>query len=153
MKSLDALAASHLRQAQRPRHAPWFDDDGARDAEVPTIGSLIATPSCTVTDSTSLAEVRRLLAERSLPAVAVIDPSTSLCGVLTATDVLRAIEDDEWTAADAMSDALTIRASASIETAAQLMVEHGASEILVTDAVGQVLGVVTALDIARYLAA
>ena len=152
MTSLDALTTSHLRQLLRPRRAAWFeshDDDELRPL-LTTIGSLVQASPCAVDESTPLGCVQELLVERHLTAVPVVDPGSSLCGVVTCSDLLRAGAD--WTAADAMSSAVTIRASASVEAAAQLVANERTDHVVVTDAVGQPIGIVTANAIVRFLA-
>lgn len=151
-KSLDALTTSHLRQRLRPRRASWFEEPGS-DAEtaVPeTIGALVQATPCAVEETTPLPYVQKLLVDRHLTAVPVVDPGSSLCGVVTCSDLSRAGPD--WTAADAMSDAVTIRATATIEAAAELAAREQVDHVVVTDSVGQPIGVVTASAIGRHLA-
>jgi CBS domain-containing protein len=151
MTSLDALTTSHLRQLLRPRRAAWFESHDEHDRPLQTtIGSLVQATPCAVEESTPLGHVQELLVERHLTAVPVIDPGSSLCGVVTCSDLLRAGAD--WTAADAMSSAVTIRASASVEAAAQLVANERTDHVVVTDAVGQPIGIVTANAIVRFLA-
>jgi CBS domain-containing protein len=150
MKALDALTASHLRQVLRPRRTAWFDQDEQATSELRTIGSLIRAAPCVFDEGAPLAEVAREIVDHDVPAVAVVDPDSSLCGVITATDLLRA--EDSWTAADAMSSVVKVRATTTIEETAALMVRENVNQVIVTDQIGQALGVVSALDIARHLA-
>lgn len=154
MKSLDALTASHLRQRLRPRRAAWFsegaDDDDDITNVVTTIGSLVCLTPCAVSDATPLREIQQLLVEQHLTAVPIVDPGNSLCGVVTCADLLRASADG--TAGDAMSSAVTIRATASVEAAAALVAREHADHVVVTDPVGQPIGIVTANSIVRFLA-
>ena len=110
----------------------------------------LTIPIDTVAESAPLESIRELLLEHDAPAVAVVDPSAALCGVITSTDLLQARAD--WTAADAMSTALAVRVSTSIPAVADLMAREHAPYAIVTDAFGQVIGVVTAREIARQLA-
>jgi CBS domain-containing protein len=156
MKPLDRLTASHVKQVTRQRRTTWFEEaalpgDEEITERVEAIGALVRAPAHTVDEAAPLADVSRILVEQDVPAVAVVDPASSLCGVITSTDLLRG--DDGWTAADAMSTALSVRATTPIDIVADLMAHHHAQEVVVTDAIGQVVGVVTARDIARHLAA
>lgn len=154
MKSLDALTTSHLRQRLRPPRTAWFtegaDDEDEVTNVVTTIGSLVALTPYAASDATPLAEVQQRLVEQHLTAVPVVDAGNSLCGVVTCSDLLRAGADG--TAGDAMSNAVTIRANASVEAAAALVAREHADHVVVTDPVGQPLGVVTANAIVRFLA-
>lgn len=151
MKSLDALTTTHLRQRLRPQRAAWFSEGADEDAtNVTTIGSLVPLVPCAATDSTPLVEIQQMLVEQHLTAVPVVDPGNSLCGVVTCADLLRAGPD--WTAGDAMSSAVTIRATASVEAAAALVAREHADHVVVTDAIGQPIGIVTANAIVRFLA-
>lgn len=150
MKPLDALTASHLRHVLRTRRTAWFEQDDETTSELHTIGALITAAPCVFGETASVADVSRTLVESGVPAVAVVDPDSSLCGVITATDLLRAEAD--WTAAEAMSSVVKVRASTSVEATAALMVRENVSQVVVTDAVGQAIGLVSALDIARHLA-
>lgn len=116
------------------------------------IGSLVTTPLCTVREDASLAEVSRVLAATPALALAVVDAQGAACGILTATDVLRLASDDAWTIADAMSSVVRITATTSIEDAAALVVRENAHELLVVDDDNRMLGIVSAADIARFLA-
>jgi CBS domain-containing protein len=136
MKSLEQLTALHFQQVTH---------------QVPdSIGMLVQAPPRTVGEHAPLSNVARVLVEQDIPAVAVVDASASLCGVITSSDVLAAGED--WTAADAMSSTIAVRASTAIATVADLMAREHAEYVVVTDAVGQVVGLVTARDVARYRA-
>lgn len=151
MKSLDALTTSHLRQLLRPRRPAWFEDDDGEETQVMvTIGSLVQSTPCPVEASTPLRDIRRMLVEQRLNAIPVIDAGSSLCGVVTCADLLRA--GPAATAADAMSSALTIRANASVDAAAALVARERADHVVVTDSVGQPIGIVTANEIVRSLA-
>ncbi len=136
MKSFAALTACHVKHVTR---------------EVDTISCLVHAPAHTVTESAPVEEACRMLVDGDVPAVAVVDASSSLCGVITSTDLLRAR--DDWTAADAMSSPVSVRASAKIDAVAELMGRENAPVVVVTDPIGQALGIVTAREIARYLAA
>jgi CBS domain-containing protein len=117
-----------------------------------TLGSLVREPATVVELTTPLAEVRRLLVTKRIPAVAVVDARDNLTGLVTRTDVLR-LRDDGATAADAMSGfVFALPVSASIEQAAALMALEGVGQVIVIQNGNELVGMVSALDIARSLA-
>jgi CBS domain-containing protein len=123
--------------------------------------SEILQPIAIVLESTPLAEVRELLVDLDLrvPAIAVVDTQRTLRGLVTRTDVLRGLSSPhdpfpaDTTAGDAMSSyVFAIPEDSSIESAAALMAYEGVGQVVVTAADGALLGIVSALDIARHMA-
>jgi len=139
--------SSHVRS--------WFEpepDDEVTD-EVTTLGALIASPVVVVTLATPLDQVRRKLVELRVSAIAVVDDEQTLRGIVTRTDVLRVADDDVSTAEDAMSRfVFSLPAGAPIERAAALMAFEGVGQVVVTGAGGALVGLVSALDVARHYA-
>jgi len=126
-----------------------FDDTPT--AVLDTLGSLVRSPAVVVSTTTPLAEIRRLLVHRRVPAVAVVD-GDHLCGLVTRTDVLRSTDDDA-TADDAMSGfVFALPARAPIERAAALMAYEGVGQVIVIGLDGELFGMVSAIDIARHFA-
>ena len=122
-------------------------------AVLDTLGSLIARPAIAVLTGTPLCEVSRMLLQHRVPAVAVVDSDDHLCGLVTRTDVLRAKDESRSTAADAMSHYIfALPARSSIEKAAALMAWEGVGQVCVTGDDGNLLGMVSALDVARHYA-
>jgi CBS domain-containing protein len=116
-----------------------------------TLGSLVRAPAIVVGMTTPLADVRKLLAQRRVPAIAVVDDAHELRGIITRTDVLRWPPDGA--AGDAMSGfVFALPADAAIERAAALMAYEGVGQIVVIDRAGVLVGMVSALDIARHYA-
>jgi CBS domain-containing protein len=152
MKSLETLPIS--RAARRYWLAAATDEDDEVTAELNLIGALVRGAPIVVDAATPLAELRRLLVEERAPAIAVVDAHRNLRGVVTRTDVLRALDTrDELTAADAMSGfVFALPADATIEHAAALMAHEGVGQVIVTGADGALVGMVSALDIARHCA-
>lgn len=133
-----------------PAHARRFDDP--IDLLDP-LGALVRAPAITVGCATPLSVVRQLLLHERVAAVAVLEDDGSVRGVVTRTDVLRAQGDPAATAGDAMSGcAFTLPASADVERAAALMAFEGVGQVLVVDREGKLIGMVSALDIARHFA-
>jgi predicted transcriptional regulator len=127
-----------------------FDNLPTRVLE--TLGSLIARPALAVAIDTPVAEVSRMLLHHRVPAIAVVDDE-ELCGVITRSDVLRSYDENNETAGEAMSSyVLVLPACSSIEKAAALMAYECVGQIVVTGEEGEVVGMVSALDVARHYA-
>ena len=114
-------------------------------AVLDTLGSLIARPAVAVSTGTPLGEVSRMLCQHRVPAVAVVDGDDHLCGLVTRTDVLRAHD-------EVSHYVFALPARSTIEKAAALMAYEGVGQICVTGDDGTLLGMVSALDVARHYA-
>lgn len=102
---------------------------------------------------TSMRGVARLMAERRVHAVAVADPSQRgrHRGVISDLEVAAAIATDvERTAAESTTTELvTVSSDDRLDHAAQLMVEHEVTHLIVLDpASGHTVGVLSTLDLA-----
>ena len=94
-----------------------------------------------------------MLASQRVPAIAVLDAQGALRGVITRTDVLRALDCDTACARDAMSSfVFAMPARTAIEKAAALMAYEGVGQIVVTGFSGELLGMVSTFDITRHVA-
>lgn len=130
----------------------FLDPEDTPTVRLDTLGALVRAPAAVVTARTPLAEVRRLLVNRRVPAIVVVDGGRTLCGLVTRTDVLRA-GDDTATAGDVMSGfVFALPATAAIEKAAALMAYEGVGQVVVTSARGELVGMVSAIDLARHYA-
>ena len=128
------------------------DPEDEVTGELATCGALVGTPVVIVTLDTPLDQVRALLVERRVSAIAVVDRDATLRGIVTRTDVLRAT-DEVTTAEAAMSHCVfALPASAAIERAAALMAFEGVGQVAITGADGALLGLISALDVARHYA-
>ena len=116
------------------------------------LGSLIAGPVLAVAIDTPLSEVARMLLHHRVPAIAVVDDE-ELCGVITRSDVLRSYDEHNVTAGEAMSNyVFVLPARSTIEKAAALMAYECVGQIVVTGEGGELVGMVSALDVARHYA-
>lgn len=145
MKSFDVVP---IRRA-RPR--PWHDVEEEITAEVHFLGGLIAGPPTVVEEAAPIERVREHLIERRISAVVVVDAARSLRGLVTRTDVLRARPGT--LARDAMSPfVFCLPAVSRIERAAALMAVEDVAHIVVTGTDSELLGLVSAVDVARHYA-
>ena len=82
-------------------HADDFENE--RTPVRTTLADLITEPVIAVGDMSLLSEVRSLLVEERVPAIAVVDIHGELCGVVTRTDVLRTLGRPDACVCDAIS--------------------------------------------------
>ena len=100
--------------------------------------------------------VARLMAEHNVHCVVVRGTEPNGWGIVSDLDLMAALR-PELTGATAgqlaATDSLVVDPADSLEHAAQLMVEHQATHAVAVDPVtGRPIGIVSTLDIARFLA-
>ena len=95
--------------------------------------------------------MHELLLERRVSALVVANANASVRGLVTRTDVMGAQRGA--TAGDVMSGLVfALPGNARIERAAALMGYEGVAQIVVVGPGGILLGLVSAIDVARHLA-
>ena len=140
-----------MKSLRRPR--TWLEHDDEPTMQIYTLRALTSAPVVLVELATPLDELRTLLVERRVPALAVVDDDRALAGIVTRTDVLAASDAARPTARDVMSSyVIALPASATVENAAALMAHEGIGQVVVVGKDGELLGMVSALDIARHCA-
>lgn len=127
----------------------WPEDEVT--SRVRTLGTLVHGDVAVISPEARVDEARELLVELRVPAVAVVEGST-LVGLVTRTDVLRAAP--HGTVSDAMTRfVLALPETACVERAAALMAFEHVGVIVVVEADGGgLLGLVSAVDLARHFA-
>ena len=123
------------------------------EAELDTIDELPPASLVTVHETAALADLARMFVEQFLVAIGVVDDEERLIGVITRTDLLGNLGNVSATAVDAMSGLVFLESDSTIECAAALMVLEGVGHVIVMSPRGEPYGVVSALDIARHIAA
>lgn len=122
--------------------------------------------SITVTPEATLPEVHRLMRERKIRRLPVVDEDGKLVGIITLGDV-RGAEASPATSLSIWelnyllarlkvsqfmtSDPVTIGEESSIGEAAQLMLAHKVSGLPVVNAQGELVGIITESDIFRMI--
>lgn len=145
MKSLDVVPI------RRARTRTVFELEDEITSEVFFLGGLVNAPPCVVEEDASIDVVRDHLLEKRISAVVVVDAQRSLRGLVTRTDVLRA--EPGSLARDAMSPYIfALPAISRIERAAALMAFEDVAHVVVTDSASELVGLVSAVDIARHYA-
>lgn len=125
------------------------EDEVTRELE--TLASLARQPTVIVAPDTPMTVVRRTFVEHRAAAILVVDDDDNLLGILTRTDALRSGAD--MLARDALSGIVFVLPMlASVERAAALMAYEGVGQIVITGENGELVGVVSAIDIVRHYA-
>jgi len=125
-----------------------IDEDDRDDS----LGCLVRGPALTIGERTPANEARRLLVDYRVPAIVVINDADEMRGLVTRTDVLRAA-DPNTPVEDIMSMFIfALPWTASIQRAASLIACEGVGQVVVTGLGNSLLGIVSAIDIARYFA-
>lgn len=119
------------------------------------VDQLMSRPVETVTPETSIREAADLMIEHDVGAVVAVEDGR-LEGILTASDFVRFARNgaasSEPTVGELMrTDVLTTKRSAPVGEVAAMMLEHLIHHVPVVDG-GDVVGVITSLDLAAQLA-
>jgi CBS domain-containing protein len=99
-----------------------------------------------------LVELTELLLELNIGGAPVVDDDCRPLGVVSRTDILGAPRQDVTVADIMMPMAFTLPESASLSRAAALMAFEGVHRIPVVSNQGHVVGIVSSLDVSRWLA-
>jgi CBS domain-containing protein len=110
-----------------------------------------------VTGTWTLRELMVLLVDRDIGGVPVVDDSSRATGIVSKSDVVRYLLEagtiEDATVADCMLPlAMTVTPSTPVARVAALMAWEGIHRLPVCGPAGDVIGIVTTLDIARWLA-
>lgn len=127
----------------------WPDDDLDLLADLPT------APIVAVLETMPLADLAALLVDRRVPALVVVDEHRLLRGLVTRTDVIVALSAPRRAAlaADVMSTLVfTLQADSTIQSAAALMSYERVGQIVVVGRAGELVSLVSSLDIAHHVA-
>lgn len=139
--------------APRPPRAPPDASRLAATAVTPVAAIMTRGVLCIGHDVRADAAMTFLL-DHALGAAPVVDDAGRAIGMLTKADVVRALRDDDRARArDAMSTlVLSVAESESIEVVAAFMAFEGMHHVLVLDDDRRVIGIVSSLDVVRWLA-
>lgn len=117
---------------------------------MPIIEDVMA-PGLVVADRMmSVRQLRRLMRERGVHAVPVVDTFYNPLGIITSTDLLKAVEPKTRASKIMTKTLVTIRRQTGVATAARLMRKHRIHHIIVTQA-GKVVGIVSSFDLLSLL--
>src|SRR5262249_55289136 len=124
--------------------------------DVATIMSRVLVTAAPTLPATRLVD---LMVDLNIGAVPVIDDDGAPIGIVTRADVLEGLEEDEEPITDELPvwelmhpSLLTIVPSTLVRDAAQLMVRERVHHLLVVDNLGRLVGLVSSLDVVRWVA-
>ena len=127
------------------------------------IGRLMSSPVEVVAASTPVRTAATTMLTEDIGSLVVTDDEGRLTGILTTTDFVHVTADaaavdgegdatGEATVADYMTtDVVTVSATDSIKTAAELMADRGFHHLPVVDDDSRVVGMLTTADLTAYL--
>ncbi|MEB3861718.1 MAG: CBS domain-containing protein [Desulfurococcales archaeon] len=126
----------------------------------PRISSYMSSPVLAVRPTDTLAYARNLMLKRDVGRLVVVDSDERLVGIITLSDITEALVSrfptrtiDTILVEEVMTrDPITIEATRSTKTAAQIMVKRRIGGLPVVDSGGSLLGIVTRSDVVRAFA-
>ncbi len=120
------------------------------------VGRLMSSDVVTVTPEDSVEFAAELLWDKTIGSVVVVDEKERLRGILTSTDFVRIVAEndpkDESAVSDYMtSDVVTVGVQDSIQEAADQLITYGIHHLPVVDSDNHVIGMLSTTDLAAYL--
>lgn len=117
----------------------------------------MTSPVLTLDAETPVDEAAGAMVEAGIKSLVVIDDDCRPVGILTSTDVLRAVAEgatDEATVADYMTtDIVTTSPDATLVEVATLLLEEEINHLPVTDEGGETIGMLSKTDLTEQLVA
>ena len=120
------------------------------------VGRLMSSGIISVTPDTSVEEAAEILLERSIGSLVVVDEDNHLEGILTSTDFVRIVRDQEpketTSVGEHMTDqVVTVTAQDSIRDAADKIVTYDIHHLPVVDEEEGVIGMLSTTDLTAYI--
>jgi CBS domain-containing protein len=132
-----------------PEHTWTRAGDPLRAA--PVEAAMCRDVTCVMPD-TALDHVARTLEEEGIGSVVVVDESHRVVGIVSAHDLARVPPAPDRVARDAMTPRpLAVSQHLMLTRAAAIMAFEGFHHLVVVDDVGKLAGVVSSIDVLRYL--
>jgi CBS domain-containing protein len=154
------IALAHLREMPDYYARLAVMEAGAEGRQV-RVRDVMTHHPVTVRDNTPLTVADRLMRERRVSGLPVVDQKGALVGVLSRTDVMEAAsgpQGDAWqglsVAASMTAPGLTVGADVSLTDAAAKMEEHRVHRLVVIESdEGHPIGILSTTDLARSIGA
>jgi len=114
----------------------------------------VMSEAVTVTPDTDVRTAARLMIEKGLNHLPVVDGSGKLVGIITSWDVAKAVASGKTGRVEEIMtrNVVTTHPNEAVEVAARKMETHDISALPVVDENGKVLGIVTSEDLSKLLA-
>ena len=139
-----------LEEAAPPLRFPEGTQDLSGEPGLVPITQVMTRPAVVLQPDMTVGQARALLDERGIHGAPVVDLEQRAIGMMSRGDL--AAEPVDATLGDVMvCFAFTLPTRASLGQAAALMAYEGVHRVVVTDDVGQVVGVVSAIDVAAWV--
>lgn len=126
-----------------------------RQKEIKVVSSVM-TKAITISPETGIDEVSRIILQKNVNHLAVVDENNVLIGIVTSWDVAKAVAKAKGVSLGKAKDVMTRKVITTfpdepIEVAARKMEMHNISALPVIDAKRRVLGLVTSEDLSKLL--
>ncbi len=126
----------------------------------PRVSSYMSSPVLAVRPTDTLAYARNLMLKRGVGRLVVVDSEDNLVGIITLSDISEALVSrfpartiDSILVEEVMTrDPVTIEASKSVKTAAQVMLKRRIGGLPVVDSSGSLMGIITRSDLVKAFA-
>jgi len=119
------------------------------------VGRLMSAPVTTVSADAAASDVADRMLEEGISSVVVTDDDGQMVGILTSTDFVRIAAEGETTSVSVAehmtTDVVTTTANDTLESVADLLIEHGIHHAPVVDDTEGVVGMITTTDLTAYL--
>lgn len=120
------------------------------------VGRLMSSGVVSVRPGTSVEEAANLLQDNTIGSVVVVDDTDKLKGILTSTDFVQIVAEndpkDESSVMDYMTtEVVTVTAQDNIQEAADKFITYNIHHLPVVDKNNNVVGMLSTTDIAAYL--
>lgn len=105
---------------------------------------------------TNLRQASKIMNEKKVGSLLVLDKSMRLKGIFTERDLVKALAsgadpDNETVGGHMTTKLITVKPQESLVLAGQKMLEHGIRHLPVVDSTGRVIGVISMRDVLRAL--
>ena len=133
-------------------------------AEVTPVSEVMSRSVVCLAPDARVDSVTEMFLERGISSAPVVDENWHPLGMISKTDLLRKMVEDQQTSAGAHADGisrirdvstpyiLSLHEDASVSVAAAMMAYEGVHRLPIVASTGEVVGVVSTLDIVRWLA-
>jgi IMP dehydrogenase len=113
--------------------------------------SFVVDKPITLTDTNSIADVKRIVEETETGGILIVDKKEKLVGIVTTRDLLFEHDDNKSVTAIMTKDVISASKDTSLSEAEKLLHEHRIEKLPLVDNDGKVAGLVTLKDIMKII--
>ena len=145
MQSIEPIAAEKI--------VDWVSVGRRKNKHATELCGLVSESAKCLDSGLEASKGLSMLDAAGVTSAPVVDDNGVLVGVVFLTTLARLREDKDLEIEDAMvTDAVTATQNSSVAEVARLMARHGLDRVPVVSTDGHLLGVVSAMDVVRWLA-